>query len=283
MTLHRALLAFLSIVMVGCGEQIPENSPATEAPVAEATRTSGSAPADAGSTAPSAVPRKIIYTAQVDLVVEDFDRAAEAIERLVGEQGGYLAASDVQGSPGSPRRGSWTARIPVDRFGSFLAAVAALGELIRRHSDAQDVTEEYTDLEARIQNKRVEESRLVRLLEEQTGELKDVLDVERELSRVREEIERQQGRLQFLANRTSLTTVTLTVSERSRYVPPEQAGFGTRIARTFRASVEDVILFGEGLVLMVVGAAPWIPLVAAIALPVVALIRHRARHRPASP
>ena len=81
-------------------------------------------------------------------------------------------------------------------------------------TDSQDVTEEYYDVEARIKNKRVEEERLLKHLEQSTGKLEDILKVEKEISRVRGEIERQQGRLQYLDKLSALTTVTITLHER---------------------------------------------------------------------
>src|ERR1700722_1480686 len=77
--------------------------------------------------AEKALPRKVIYTAHADLVVEDFDRAEEEVGRLVKEHDAYVARSDVQGEPGTPRRGSWTVRVPAARFDAFRQALAHLG------------------------------------------------------------------------------------------------------------------------------------------------------------
>jgi SAM-dependent methyltransferase len=144
--------------------------------------------------------------------------------RLIPQFGGYLAQAEVTGAPGEPRSGKWKVRVPVARFDAFLEAVVALGELIGRKTDSQDVTEEFYDLEARTKTKKVEEARLLKHLEESTGTLKDTLEVERELGRVRGEIERQEGRRQLLANLADLTTVTISIQERRDYVPPRGAG-----------------------------------------------------------
>jgi hypothetical protein len=236
-------------------------------------------PAAPDTAPPKAVPRKIIYNADVELTVDDFARAEQGIMRLVKESGGYLADSNVAGSPGSQRSGMWKVRVPVEGFESFVEAVIRLGELQRRQTNSQDVTEEFYDLEARIKNKKVEEARLVKHLEESTGKLKDILDVERELSRVREEVERQQGRLQLLANLASLTTVTIHVREWKGYIPAAAPTFATRVARTFRASVDQLARFSEGLVLAVVSVVPWLPVwgvLAALAWLVIRRLRGRS-------
>ncbi len=235
---------------------------------------------------PPDVPRKIVYTADVDLVVEDFAAAAEQVVRLVEQFGGYVAESDLGGTPGVQRHGRWKVRIPVEKFDSFVEGVVTLGELNHRQTDSQDVTEEFYDLEARIKNKTVEEQRLIKHLEETTGKLKDILDVERELSRVREEIERLQGRLRLLANLTSLTTVTINLQERLGYTPVQAPTFGTRIGHRFQASVEQLVRFGEGIVLALVSVVPWLPVwfvvLAATWLIARRLLRRRAAEaRPA--
>src|SRR5207249_1695619 len=118
------------------------------------------------------VDRKIIYMADVELVVEKFEEAEQLIRDLVKEFKGYISKSEVAGAPGSRRHGQWTARIPVDRFDAFRDAIAGLGELQRNTLDSQDVTEEFYDLEANIKNKQVEEERLREHLKKSTGSLK---------------------------------------------------------------------------------------------------------------
>src|SRR5262249_7057263 len=132
--------------------------------------------------------RKIIYTADVEIVVEKFEDAEARIRELVREHKGYVSEAEVTGTTGSKRYGSWTVSIAVERFDAFRDAIAGLGELHRNSLDSHDVTEEYYDLEANIKNKQVEEERLREHLKKSTGNLKDILAVEEQLSRVRGEI-----------------------------------------------------------------------------------------------
>ena len=119
----------------------------------------------------------------------------------IKEYDGFLAESDQCSlTASSARNMAW--RIPVDQFHAFVSAVGRLGEVRQNHIGSQDVTEEYFDLEARIRNKREEEKRLIKHLADSTGKLDDILAVEKELSRVRGEVEQMEGRLRFLANRT---------------------------------------------------------------------------------
>jgi neutral trehalase len=120
-------------------------------------------------------------------------------------------------------------RIPVEKYEEFLLGLEKLGIPEHRTQTAQDVTEEFVDLEARIANKRKLEQRILQLVEDRDGKINDVIDVERELARVREEIERMEGRMRYLSNRAALTTVTITVREEKDYVPPQAPSFTSRI------------------------------------------------------
>ena len=298
---RRIPLALIALAPIACGAE-PEarfaaSYAATESMTESTPDAIGAALSDAppgddkgaiaaqasGETAPPASqPRKIIYNADVALTVADLDESADRLDAAVEAVGGYLSNSDVQGSPGNRRSGNWTARIPADRFRAFLDALSALGEPTRERVDSRDVTEEFYDLDARLKNKGIEEDRLLQLLEEATASLKDTLDVERELSRVREEIERMQGRLRYLSDQTSLSTVTIALFERDDYTPAEAPGFGTRVARTFRGSVDSLREFGERTVLFAAAVLPWIPVIALALLILRWLVRRRWTRRAAS-
>jgi hypothetical protein len=205
--------------------------------------------------------RKIIYNAQVTIQVESISKVGEKISELVKAAGGYISETDQSSRTESVRRAIWTARIPVDRFNDFLGSVHRLGELQQSHLGSQDVTEEYYDIEARIANKQQEEKRLLKHLADSTGKLDEILAVEREVSRVRGEIEQMQGRIRYLANHSALSTVTIQATEVRGYTPEESPTFATQIVRTFRNSLDELLGFGKALVLAIVAIAPWLPLI----------------------
>jgi hypothetical protein len=274
----------MAVALAGCGEAseskttmtVPETSgratPAS-APAAPADR---AARGPGEETKAATAGRKIIYNARVDLVTEDLSAFESKLRRLVAASNGYVADSEVSGKAGVRRDATWKVRVPVDAYDAFLEGAKSLGEMVSVKADAQDVTEEYFDLEARLANKKVEEQRLIKLLTDATGKLEEILKVEHELSRVREEVERFQGRIRALANLTSLTTVTISAREVHDYEPPQAPTFSTRIARTFAGSVDSLRQFGEGVVLFSVGIVPWIPVAAVVAIPVF-IARRRIR------
>jgi hypothetical protein len=222
--------------------------------------------------------RKIIYTATIQLVAEDFAATGEKVVSLVKQFDGYVADSNLLGASGHNRRASWKIRVPIARFDEFIASAKALGELTSANTTSQDVSEEYVDVDARIRNKTKEEERLLKLLEDRPGKLEDVIAIERELSRVREDLERMQGRMRVLADRTSLTTVQLEVAEVHNYVPAEAPTFATRIRRALEGSIESLREAAEGLVVTAVALAPWLAVLAVIAVVAYPLVRRMVRH-----
>lgn len=292
----RTLLFPLLFLTVGCGVEsdyggadydvkAAYESTADFAPAAEDDAAMAGEPGEEGPPIPDAdaIQRKIIYSAQLDLVVEDFDPVRGAVEKLVGQFDAYIARSTVSGSPGSPRSGTWTIRVPVARYAEFLEAARQLGELRSEDSDSKDVTAEYYDVDARIRNKQREEERLIKLLDEATGKLSDILDVERELSRVRGEIEQLQGRLRVLNDLTSMTTVDLRVDEIKNYVPesPEGPTYLTRVRRAFQGSIAALVAAAQGVSIALVAAAPWLGILLAFVVFLYVVIRiARRRRRP---
>jgi hypothetical protein len=179
-----------------------------------------------------------------------------------------------------PRRGEWTIRVPVERYNDLAAAVRQLGEIRSVQSDSRDMTEEYYDTEARIRNKKQEEDRMLKLLDNATGNLKEVLEIEHELSRVREEVERMEGRLRVLSDLTSLSTVKLRVEEVKGYVPEQAPTYATRVRRAFDGSVDTLVSAAQNLSVGIVALAPWAVVLLVLGSPLLVVRRLIRRRGP---
>ncbi len=156
----------------------------------------------------SVEPRKVIYTARLEIIVADVESALARTDEIARKMGGYM--QHVSGS-------GITIRVPADKFDSAVAEVTKLGPVAERNITAQDVTEQYTDLKVRLDNARATLKRLQAILEKTTT-VKDVLAVEQELARVRTEIERMQGQMNLLSSRIAYATITVAF-RRSSDVP----------------------------------------------------------------
>ena len=192
-------------------------------PTAEET---GSSPAEAspspiGSVA-SADNRKLVRNAKVDLEVRSFDEAVQSITALGTEGRGYVATTSSEKQENGKLRGEMIVKILPETLDDFLAKLRKLGDLKNQTLATEDVTKQYVDTDARLRNARLIEQRLVALLEKNAGRVSDLLQVEKELGRVREQVEQLQGELKGMDMQVQFATVTISLAEKNMETP---AGF----------------------------------------------------------
>lgn len=262
-------LSLLIALAIGCGgDAVREAGKAARGEKAGEVK-------QAGNAAGKAAPRKIIYTGFIDLIVDDFDGSESRLLQLVQEHEGYLADSDIYNRPHSPRSGTWKVRIPTKRFEEFMATVAKLGEVRKRTSNSQDVTDVYYDSAARLKADEAEEKSLLALLEKTQGKVEDILKVREQVRIVRGHIEANKSQLQRWDKDVEMATVTVTLLDRRDYTPPLMPDFGSSIGRTFQGSIEALVTFGKGIVLVIVALAPWLAVLALFVVPLVMIWRRR--------
>ncbi|MEO6447371.1 MAG: DUF4349 domain-containing protein [Gemmatimonadaceae bacterium] len=173
--------------------------------------------------APTGQPRgtsasMIIRTGNASVEVDSLEPAIAAVQRLALALGGWVGNTSLASGEYQVRNATLELKIPSQRYDDALRGLSPVGTVETITSDAQDVGEEFVDLSARVRNARRLETRLVALLDTRTGKLEDVLAVERELARVREDIERLEGRLRYLETRVATSTLLVTLHERAPLV-----------------------------------------------------------------
>jgi hypothetical protein len=155
----------------------------------------------------------IVRTGTASIEVHAIDSAMARVRLLATQVGGFVANSALQGGPDQVRTATIEIKTPAQEFDRLLAGLSPIGRVEAVNVTAEDVGEEFVDVAARMANDHRLEERLLQLLGTRTGKLKDVLDVERELARVREEIERYEGRLRFLRAHAAVSTLSVTIHE----------------------------------------------------------------------
>jgi hypothetical protein len=158
----------------------------------------------------------IVHTAQLTLTTAEFAKTRDALEALLARYGGHLAQLSVNSPPGSGRTLQATLRVPSDHLPAAMADLRRLGRVEVESQGAEEVTQQVTDLEARLSNARITEQRLAEILRQRTGKISDVLEVEKEMGRVRGEIERMVAERKNLGDRVSFATVNVTITEEYR-------------------------------------------------------------------
>ncbi|MHC4608107.1 MAG: DUF4349 domain-containing protein [Planctomycetota bacterium] len=148
--------------------------------------------------------RKIIKTGDMDFEVDSFETAYKRVAEVAAQEKGFISSSSRQKLANGKVMGRIIIRVPAANFNALMLKLAALGDLKNQSVSAQDVTKQFVDLEARLK-----------------GEIKDLLQVEVELGKVREYIESVQGELNYYKNQISLSTLTLDLRERDIEKPFE--------------------------------------------------------------
>jgi hypothetical protein len=168
---------------------------------------------------PALANRKLIRNATVDLEIVSFDAALQKITAFASEERGYVATTSSEKQENGKLQGEVVVKVLPENLDRFLQKIRGLGELKNQTLGTEDVTKSYFDTESRLKNARVMESRLVDMLKTKTGKVSDLLQVEKELGRVREEIEKMQGELKFWDSQVQFATVTISLSEKDMETP----------------------------------------------------------------
>lgn len=247
--------------LVGFAQQVPESlefvSKAEVAPRIESAEL-------------EVVGRMVIYKANLQLEIDDIDSTAERIRYIADEFGGFVSEVSVSGR--ETKVGRITIRVPEESFHDAVARIEELGKVTEKRVESADVTERYIDLKARLETREREEKRLLEILDK-ARTVEEVLTVERELWRIREEIERLKGQMLYLERMVKLATINVLLEEEAPkpWVEVPEVNWGAPI----ELGLWCVALIVQGLIAIAIAAIP----VAVIGTPAYGFYRRRKAHR----
>jgi len=202
--------------------------PTTVPPGGTAQAESANAPVPISSAAEASSPetpaqgvanRKLIRNANLELEIGSFNDAVQKITAFATEERGYVATTNSQKQANGKLSGQVIVKVLPENLDRFLQKIRGLGELKNQTLGTEDVTKAYFDTDARLKNARVMEQRLIEMLKTKTGKVSDLLQVEKELGRVREEIEKMQGELKYWDSQVQFATVTISLAEKDMEEP----------------------------------------------------------------
>jgi len=202
-------------------------------------------PAAADNSNVAAVEKKIIKTGDLNLKVEKTDAAAENITNIAKANQGEVASSNFYQSSRGVKSGYIIVRLPFNKFEAVFKEIKKVARQVMSEStNAQDITEQYIDLEARLKNAQAEEASFVALLN-RWGKVEEILSVTREVARVRGEIEQLQGQLRYLNSQTDMSSITVNLSEDVEITPVSQDWRPWQVVKT---SVKRLIINGQNFI-----------------------------------
>ena len=253
----------LALLLIGCADGAAPFA-ADEAPASSATAEGSRGLAAVGGQpgAPAIASRRLIKTGELRVVVDEYEPLQAALNDKLAALGGFIADSDLSHNAGRVGYATLVLRVPADRFDELLAWTGSQVEVQGLTVDTADVTERWVDVQARIDNGERTEARLLGLLDTGAARLEDVLAVERELSRVRGEVEAAQGQMRVLKDQVGLATLTLRASVRSAYEPQVALAYHARVGAAFTGSVSAMGEVAQGLGIVLVATLPWLAVLA---------------------
>lgn len=169
-------------------------------------------PSQPGSVYTNVNDRKVIMTASVQLETSEHDKAVNNIRGIATGAGGYVESSSTWLSDKDRKQTTITIKVPAGQYESCLSQIKALGKVKSETSSGQDVTRQYIDMSARLKNLQAEEKQLSEIMG-MSKNVTEVLMVEKELFRVRGEIESTQAQLNYLGSQVDFSTITVSVAE----------------------------------------------------------------------
>ena len=291
----RGTLLFVGLILlvlaVACSA---EGEPGWEAPAAQVTSFSESAsslamPAPAvgvtdypaptllqsDENTPIGAERRIVRTVNMMLLVPGVEESLEEVSRLAEEMGGFVVSSHLSGQEESNISGFISLRVPVEQVEATLTRLRGMAVRVpQEQSNSQDVTEEYVDLVAHLNNLKVTEEQLARLME-RADTVEEVLNVQRELTNIRGQIESIKGRMQYLERTSAMSLISLRLLPVASSNPLSDPGWS--VWETVKEAVRSFSNAAQGLANTAIWLAIFSPFWAPPLVAVVWVARRLAR------
>ncbi len=245
-----------------------------------------------GSGTASGIPQsdKIIYSGSATVETLEFDKTLEDLDKIIQEVGGFIQSSQLNGNDystyayggASYRSAYYDIRIPSDKFAAVLGMLETLGNVPYSSSNAENITMQYHDTQARLTARRTEETRLLELMS-MAKDVEEMLKIESSLSDVRYEIESLESQIKNWDSLVNYSTLSLNIQEVRLYSDEEPAAlsYGKQLSMAFTNSLKDLGHFFKALFKWFVGALPVLVLLAIIAVPTALLVRRHNKKKKA--
>lgn len=206
---------------------------------------------------PAPSERKIITTGQVALIVKVYDPFYKALEQQLQQVGGYVSNLEATRDSGSVRYATITIRIPPARTNLMVSWLREQGMIQSENIKAEDVSEEYYDIQARLANAKRLEARLLDMVQKNTGKLADLVMLEEKIGEVRENIEQMEGRIRNMDRLISLATLTLNIQVQGSTIAATPT-FASRALHAWKHSLKALKEVSQSGLLALIVILPWI-------------------------
>jgi hypothetical protein len=192
---------------------------------------------------------KLIKTADITCEVDDVDKGFEDVYAVAAAENGLVVGTNRAVAGEGYVYGSVTIKVHPAKYDETIRALRDIGRLVSETSTTSDVTQEYYDVQARLENAEATRDRYLQILATRAGTVPDVLEVEREIERVTENIERFKGQLRYFDSQVGLSTITVHLEEPHAAVPTGYS-FGKAVKDAFRIAVRICIFLVQAVIVL---------------------------------
>ncbi|NME06449.1 DUF4349 domain-containing protein [Psychrobacillus sp. BL-248-WT-3] len=238
--------------------------------------------AEESTTNPTISQRKIIHKANISANVKELTVAQEKITEKVSKYNGYIVESNNFQESDSRSHGRMVVRVPEEHFETFLSeAEGQVTKVLERNITGEDVTEQYVDLESRLKSKRAVEARLLVFMES-AEKTEDLLKISADLAKVQEEIEVIVGKIKYLDNQTSFSTIELNFYEDRVIVPSienKELNTWEKTKKQFVQSVNALLMIGSWIIVFLLGNLPVLLVIGIVSFLSIWFIRKRRKDK----
>jgi hypothetical protein len=274
-----ALVALLALLLVplSCAQESQEEAPPSAISPGEDSESmwGGEDKAYDENDLTSTEERMIVRTGEMSLVVKEVSQASEDIAQLAASLGGYVVSSSIWGED-EDERGWISIRVPDNNFELALTELRDLAVRVESESTySEDVTEEYIDLQARLNNAEATEQQYLVLLEK-AEDVEDILRIYDYLSRVRQEIEQIKGQMQYLERTTSTSLISVNLEPETTTQPLVRVGWSA--LEVLKSAARGLVTAGQVLATIAIWLLIFIPIWGTI-LGIILWRRHKRKAR----
>ena len=226
---------------------------------------------------------KIIYTADMRIETTEFDDTAELLKSLVEQYGGYFERNSVSGYSGDYRSAYYTIRIPAEYFDTFIETAKGSAHVTYVDTYAEDVSDYYYDVQARLETAKIKLERLQALLEKAEN-MEDIITLEQAISEAEYEVDNYGGTLTHYDKMVAYSTITLNMSEVYKITEEEPAPvtFGERLGSAFKYGMSNLGNFFENIALWLAESWAFLLIAAGVTCGAVAIARKKIRKKRAA-
>jgi hypothetical protein len=211
------------------------------------------------SNSPTSVPRKITKTGNLSILVDTAESAVQNIQTIAESVAGYVSNSNLYEVTPGVKAGSITIRVPADKFDQTMTRVKELALKVENENvNANDVTDQFIDLEARLKNLQAQEVQYLAILKK-AQKVEDIVNVTNQLNQVRQQIDSWQGQLKYLNSQVELSSITVNLTAEK-----EVQIFGlnwrplTVIKQAFRSLLDSLVSYAN----LIIAVLIFLPVIA---------------------